>query len=260
MIFISLALFALAIYLFILFIVKRDKGQKEPTSALFAAMGFGFLALVGAMVLNEVLLPTEIIDKVAEGGVGNESVAKLFLVAIGVGIIEESVKVLPFSFFVYKKRYFNELTDGIIYFGIIGLTFGIVEDIFYSLEFGGGVGVLRILISPYLHASFCILFGWTLIQKKLLNKSWWLVLGGFIAAVTAHGLFDFFAFLGGWWLLVVLVITIALNILLFVLFRRAQITDAAYGKSAVGINKFCRHCGKPNPEQLLYCSYCGKHS
>ncbi len=32
------------------------------------------------------------------------------------------------------------------------------EDLLYSLQYGGGVGILRIIISPYLHVGFTILF------------------------------------------------------------------------------------------------------
>jgi len=260
MIIAALIAFAVAVYLFILFIIKRDRGHKEPIEALFAAMGFGILAVFLAMILNGILIPKEVIDAIGTNNSQHIPTTTLLASAIGIGFIEESVKCIPLAFFIYKKRYFDELTDGIIYFGIVGLTFGIIEDILYSIEYGGAVGLFRIIISPYLHASFTILFGMCLIQRKVLKRSWMLVVGGYLAAILAHGFFDFFVFIGGLGLLLMFALTVTLNILLFVFFRRSQLLDERRGESAIGINKFCRHCGKPNPERLLYCSFCGKHS
>lgn len=261
MIIVAFVLFAAAVYLFIHLIVKRDHGHKEPVAALFFAMGYGVLAVVLASILNNLLVPSEVIESV--GGQDSQAlpVGVLAFSALAVGVVEESVKAIPLALFIYKKRYFNELTDGIIYFGIVGLTFGIIEDIMYTLEFGGGVGIMRIIFLPYLHAGLTILFGFCLAQKKVLNRSWMLPAFGLASAILIHALYDFFAFLNkpvG--IIFVLIITVAVNTALFVLFRRAQRADEVQGRSAVGINKFCRHCGQPNPKRLLYCSQCGKHS
>ncbi len=258
---IALLLFALAVYLFILFIVKRDRGNREPIEALFIAMGFGLAAVIAAFFLNHFLLPGDI-DAIADP-TSNQQFSSLYIlmISLGVGLIEETVKIVPLALFIYKKRYFNELTDGIIYFGIAALTFGIVEDISYMLNFGGGVGIFRILLSPYLHATFTILFGLALAYKKVLNKSWWLVFAGYLSAIVVHGLYDFFIFSrspAG--TILSLVIALFSSVVLFVLFRKAQIDDEKSGQSTKGINKFCRHCGKPNPKRLLYCSFCGKLS
>ncbi len=253
--------FALTIYLFIKFIVKADRGSKEPTGALFGAMGFGILAVIGASFLNEIFVPFEVLDQIGtEGGVGVSS-GTLLGAALTVGVIEESLKALPLAFFIYKKKYFNELTDGIIYFGIVGLTFGVIEDFTYALQYGGGVGLLRVIFSPYLHAGFCAIFGMYFVQKKLLKKSWLLVALGFMGAILAHAAFDFAAFNPGpLSLLVLLIITVVVNTLLFVFFRKAKQIDETRGMSAIGTNKYCRNCGQPNPDRYLFCMRCGKHT
>lgn len=257
----ALIAFAAVVYLFIRFIVQRDFGTKEPITALFAAMGFGFLALGIAGTLNYFLIPNEIFETMENPELPKPALGTLVYAAFMVGLIEESAKALPLALFIYKKKYFNELTDGIIYFGIVGLTFGIIEDVMYTLQFGGGVGLLRILFSPYLHAAFTCTFGAYLIQKKVLGKSWLTVFAAYLAAIFIHGVFDLAAFSGeAWAILVVLAITVTMNILLFVFFRKAQRIDESRGLSATGINKFCRNCGRPNPQRFLYCSYCGKHA
>jgi protease PrsW len=255
-----LLLFGITIFLFVLFIIKRDHGRKEPLPALYAALGFGLLSLFIAGILNELLIPQEVIDSIGIGA-GGISNTKLFASVMLIGLIEESAKCVPIAFFMYKKKYFDELTDGIIYFGIVALTFGIIEDFVYAKNFGVGVGISRIILSPYLHAGFTMLFGICLSYKKVLNKSWLLVFIGYIAAISAHGIYNFFAFKGGIaGFFVILQITLMLNVLLFVLFRKAQKIDESRGLSTVGINKYCRSCGKPNPKRFLHCSYCGRLS
>ena len=257
----ALIAFSVAVYLFILFIVKRDRGSKEPITALFAAMGFGVLGVIAAGTLNNIFVPSAVIDQIGSQEVGGVPTWQLFTAALTVGLIEESVKAIPLAIYIYKKHYFNELTDGIIYFGIVGLTFGIIEDFMYAIEYGGGVGLMRIIMSPYLHAGFCAIFGMYFVQKKLLKRSWWIVVAAFIAAVLAHALFDFAAFTGtGWSVLALLVMTVVINVGLFVFFRRAQKIDEKMGNSAVGMNKFCRSCGRPNKDRHLYCLYCGKRT
>lgn len=261
MIIVALLAFALIVYLFILFIVKADRGSKEPIGALFAAMGFGILAVIAASILNDIFVPTEVLDQIGSQDAGSVSNGTLLGAALTVGVIEESVKALPIAFFLYKKRYFNELTDGIIYFGIVGLTFGVIEDFSYSLDFGGGVGIMRVITSPYLHAGFCAIFGMYFVQKKLLQKSWLIVLFGYLAAILAHAIFDFAAFTAGpVSIIVLLIITVAVNTLLFVFFKKAKRLDEARGMSAIGTNLFCRNCGKANPDRYLYCLWCGKRT
>lgn len=261
MIVVALVSFIVAVLLFILFIIRRDHGSKEPTGALLAAFGFGVLALILASVLNELILPERVVSGIGTKELSGIPVTTLITASLAVGLIEESLKALPLAAYIYKKQYFNELTDGIIYFGIVGLTFGIIEDIFYSLQFGGGVGLVRILFFPYLHTCFSVLFGLTFITKKLFNKSWLLVLAGYAGAIFTHALFDFSVFKGGLYLpLVTLPLTIFLNTMLFVIFKRVQRLDEKMGRSATGINKYCRRCGKPNPQRLLYCTYCGRLS
>lgn len=261
MILLAFILFGLAIYLFILFIIKRDRGHKEPTSALFAAAGFGLLAVLLAGFLNELFVPSQIMDSFASGESHGLSKETLLYTALSIGLIEETLKNVPLAFFIYKKRYFDELTDGVIYFGIAGLTFGIIEDIAYTLMYGGGVGTMRIITSPYLHSAFCILFGIILIRTKVFKRPWLLAAAGLLAATLAHGIYDLLVFSGGLINnLLVLLVAVSMNIIFFVLFRRSQREDEKRGHSSIGENKFCRHCGKPNPRRLLYCSFCGQLS
>lgn len=255
-----LILVSTVVYLFILYTVKADRGSKEPTRALFGAAGFGLLAVIIAGFLNELLIPSQALEAIGTEQSHTLPFGLLAQSVLTVGLIEEGLKAIPLALFIYRKGYFNELTDGVIYFGIAGLTFGIIEDLTYTAEYGVGVGIFRIIFSPYLHAGFTVLFGIALVQMKLLKKPFLFVVGGFGAAILAHALYDFAVFKGGFFLLLALALTVLLNTMIFVFFKKAQKIDEARGMSAVGINKYCRNCGVPNPKHYLFCEQCGKHT
>lgn len=97
--------FSVAVYLFILFIVKRDRGSKEPITALFAAMALAYSALFLQEITKQyfcsgvLLLIRLVAKKLAVFQHGN------FTAALTVGLIEESVKAIPLAIYIYKKHY-----------------------------------------------------------------------------------------------------------------------------------------------------------
>lgn len=259
--FISLFLFALATLIFLHFTVAKDRGRREPKSALYAAFGFGVLALVISGIAESFLVDDKILESIGESNSVAVSAPELLIAAFTIGLIEELAKCLPLAIFLYKKRYFDELTDGVIYFGIVALTFGMIENIFYTFAYGGGIGIARAIIGLYAHAGFAVFFGVALAYHKILKRPFWIVPASLFVGITAHALYDFYAFsndsIG---VLGIFMLSMLLNILVFVIFRRAQRSDEARGQSTIGENKFCRHCGAPNPDRLLYCSQCGNLS
>jgi RsiW-degrading membrane proteinase PrsW (M82 family) len=243
-------------WLFIRWLIQQDRGPKEPPKALWIAGLLGLAAVPMAMLLETYFLPD--IDIMNIHTLPRD---QLISMAFMVGLIEEGVKLLPLALFLYGKKFFNEMTDGIIYFAIAGMVFGIVENIGYTLGYGPGTGIARILMGPYIHAGFCVLFGWMLARHKVVGK-WPLgIVIGFLASVGVHGLYDFGLFYAhGWSVLMSIATTIAVNIGVFALLRQAQDTDAKLGIAASGDNYYCRSCGAPNPERYLYCTKCGKRT
>lgn len=236
------------------YLIAHDHGEKEPVGALWLAAGLGLLGGVGAALLEGWFIPhDDLLPGAALGG--------MLVAALGVGVIEEACKFIPLALVLYGKRYFNEHTDGIIYFAIAGLGFGLPENLLYTLQFGAKAGTVRLVMTPIFHAAATGLIGYFLIKRKLAGRpalGIWLPLA---ALMVLHGLYDFGLLSGSlFYGMISLMITLGIAGALFVAFLRAQEHDQDMGLSVVGHNSFCRSCGYPNPQHHLYCVHCGKNA
>lgn len=215
------------LYIFVIRIVRKDRGSREPLGALFKAFGFGILAVLVAGELNYIITPENVIKAIENESFEGISLATLASTSLAVAVIEESLKSLPLAFFIYKKNYFNEITDGVIYFGLAGLAFGLIETFAYAMEFGQETGIYRLVLLPYFHASLCAIFGIFLAQKKYFSKSWLLPVFGLIVSIAGHALYNFGLMSGIVLLLLGSVgLTLIINIALFKNFKRAQREEA----------------------------------
>ena len=200
------------------YLISFDRGEKEPVSALWLALGFGFVGgIVAAIIERQLISPS--------------------------------------------KKYFNEHTDGIIYFAIVGLGFGLPENILYTIHFGTKTGLSRMFLTPFFHAAITAMVGYFFIKSKLAKKSWLRVIPVLLIAMLLHGLYDFgLASNRQSYAIGSIIITLSLSLLLFLLYTRATDLDQRLGKSIVGKNNYCRNCGQPNPKHHLYCVHCGQRA
>jgi len=236
------------------FLLAHDKGEKEPIAALWLAVAFGFLgAFVATLIESRLINPDNLLP-----GMPHSTV---LFTAMAVGAIEEICKFLPLAVVIYHRRYFNEHTDGIIYFALAGLGFGLPENIIYTLQFGGGTGATRLLLTPLFHAATTGIIGYYLAKQKLSGKA---VIGvgmPLTSIIILHGLYDFGLASGSsLYAAIALLITLGTTGTLFLLFLRATEHDQEMGLSVVGNNSFCRSCGWANPTHHLYCTQCGKNA
>lgn len=236
------------------YLIAHDRGEREPVMALWAAVAFGMGGAVAAGFIEGKFLSD------ANLTFGAQLSAILFS-ALAVGFIEEICKFVPLAVYIYKKRFFNEHTDGVIYFALAGIGFGLPENILYTIQFGIQAGKLRLILTPLFHAASTGLVGYFLIKRKLSGKRAWGIAGILISVAILHGLYNFGLIAGvGMYVVVALIITLGLSSGLFMAYLRATQLDQDLGLSAVGHNTFCRSCGQPNPEHHLYCAHCGKRA
>ncbi|MEO8785252.1 MAG: PrsW family glutamic-type intramembrane protease [Candidatus Saccharimonadales bacterium] len=241
------------------YLISHDRGAKEPVSGLWIAVGFGVLAAAVAGVAESIIIPGHYLSHPSSG-----TPLQLLAVAMAIGVVEESFKFIPLALYLYHKSFFNEHTDGIIYFALAGLGFGLPENILYAFSFGAKSGLMRVIMTPIFHSTTTALVGYFLIRAKLGHrKPIALVSTALLAAIFLHGLYDFGLLVAGQiplFALLSVILTGALTICFFWLYKKATQQDQALGISSQGANDFCRHCGTANPEHNLYCSHCGKHA
>lgn len=236
------------------YFIANDKGEREPIGALWLAFGFGFAGGIVAAIVENFLIPTNDMSP---------PTALLIILAasMAIGVIEEGSKFIPLAIFIYPKRYFNEHTDGIIYFALAGLGFGLPENILYTVQFGAATGFRRMLLTPIFHAAITGMVGFFLIRAKMAHRSPARVIPVLLVAMLLHGLYDFGLASGiAIYTLFSILITLGLTTLLFLLYAWATEQDQQLGFSAVGHNTFCRSCGQANPDHHLYCTHCGRRA
>jgi RsiW-degrading membrane proteinase PrsW (M82 family) len=238
----------------VVFLLKNDKGEKEPVNALWLAAGFGLIGAILAAIIEKELIPLSHIKAGAP-------IATMLFSFLGVGIIEEGLKFLPLAIFIYPKKYFNEHTDGIIYFAIAGLGFGLPENILYTLQYGAKAGLGRLILTPFFHAAITGMVGYALAKSKLAKKHPLSIWPIFLLAIVLHAIYDFglssgtdlFAFIS-------ITITLALSVNFLRLFFKAKDLDEDDGLAAVGHNNYCRSCGFINSHHHVYCTHCGQRA
>ncbi len=253
--FVLIQLFIAAGVLLLLYLLSKDRGSKEPRSMLWAALGFGLLAIPIAMFFESFIGIRDFLD------VEGMPMGWLAQQALWIGLIEECAKFLPLAIFIYKKGYFNEHTDGVLYFAVAGLGFGVPENILYTVQEGTATGVGRLILTPIFHAATTAFIGYYLARAKVERRSLRGPALALVAMILVHAFYDF-GLLSQEALLVFgsVLTTASISGALFLYASTAKKQDEFWGLSAIGTNKFCRKCGRANPHLYLYCARCGKRA
>lgn len=122
----------------------------------------------------------------------------IFMTAfITAAFVEEAIKLWVVKTHAYNDKNFNEVMDGITYTIIASLGFATFENIFYVMDGGFGIGILRAVVSVPAHALFSGIMGFYIGKSKFAKtrgQTTKLILTGFAYGVFYHGLFDFLLF------------------------------------------------------------------
>ena len=169
------ALFALALapaLFWFWFFARRDRNP-EPAWLLFRTFAWGM-----AMVIPAALLET-----------GISSLAGTTVMLLTVGLIEEGCKLLA-ALSVIKRHEFDEPIDGLIYATAASLGFATLENVFYLLEHGAALILLRGPISTLGHILFSGAWGYAMSLRRFSNGKHSLRKGWLLAALL-HTIFNF---------------------------------------------------------------------
>ena len=187
----SLLTLAIAPVIVIIFYVYiRDKFEKEPKKLLFYTFLIGAIASV---LISTILysISNFFLPKAQEFSVFDQFLKAFFVVAL----IEEFSKYVIVRYYNQPKKAFNEPFDGIIYAVMVSMGFAFIENIFYVLDGGISVAILRAFTAVPAHATFGIIMGYFMGKAKFSKKKsrWNLI--GLTMAILFHGAYDFFLFI-----------------------------------------------------------------
>lgn len=148
----------------------------------------------------------------------------LFTMTFLLGLLEESLKLLPILLFIYPREEFNEVPDGILYVLAAGLGFAFLENLLYSLLYGLEVGLIRAFLTSLAHATFSGILGFYLGLTRIYpEKSRLLLLQGLVLASLLHGLYNYILLEDLLPFSLVLVALALLQFYLFYLMRKARL-------------------------------------
>ncbi len=201
-------LFVQAIYLssglslaYIFFLYRSNPLRRLPGSRVTISFVVGMIAVIPVILIKQLV-------QLPEG-------SSLFTSFVSAGMIEEGVKFALMALTIWRFSFpdLAEPLDFAIYFGILGVGFGIYEDFSYlfsgtySVWQTGDIGqfhrALQVLVTARAfpgHILFDSLAGFLLGRARFLTdwrvKGGWIA-GAFILAVALHGSFNMIAMYGG---------------------------------------------------------------
>jgi RsiW-degrading membrane proteinase PrsW (M82 family) len=167
------------------FLFVKDK-SREPGAYLILAFILGMVSIIPAWLLEQLWHNY--------APLSDDSLAGTLVFAfIGIALMEEVPKFLFLRIGFYPRTFFDEPLDGIVYAGMIGMGFAMVENLLYAVEHGMGTTILRAFTAVPAHAVFAVLMGYYMGLAKFDRDNHALLMRkSLLWAVLIHGLYDFF--------------------------------------------------------------------
>ena len=186
---ILLFLAILPVFLLCVYINKKDI-NKEPIGLLMLIFFLGFMMALPVIFLEFILgdfFPT---DNVL-------SFYRLFFnIFISIALVEEGAKWIVTRHVGFTNKEFDEIYDIIVYAVFSSLGFACIENIFYVLNNGIFVAIIRAVLSVPGHMCFGVLMGYFLAKARvsLLHKNKKLYIKNMVLSILipsfAHSLYD----------------------------------------------------------------------
>lgn len=174
------------------YIYKKDRAEREPLGfVLFVLlMGTVFAPLAG--ILEKIA--TQIITQFYTPETLDYEKVHNFL---GVGLIEESIKLSVLLIFVWRSPNFDYRYDGIVYAVASSLGFAALENVLYVIQFGTQVSIGRAIFAIPGHTTFGVFMGYYLSRAKnhkMQNhkiRQFFMSLYAIAIPTLIHGTYDF---------------------------------------------------------------------
>ena len=172
----------------------RDRSRPEPVGYTFLAFACGIAAgwlgqrlYQGLAIVGVWFDPYQLAD--------SHTLGLLLYSVLGIALLEEFAKLLPFVLVIRWLPAFDEPVDGIIYAAFIALGFASYENFFYLDFLTTSEQLARGLSGSLIHVMFASLWGYPIGRAILAQRSIGsAVAKGLGAAVFVHGIYNFLVF------------------------------------------------------------------
>lgn len=188
------------------FFIFQDRAEPEPRRLLMQVffLGLGVAIFTGALELtiinlffsNQYEIIIDIISSFSETGL---------LMLVLAGIVEEFIKFLAIREFIYSKKDFNQVNDGVFYTVALAIGFIIMENsiYFYSLYPGETLNmfiysvVARGLATTLMHVTCAVIIGYAFGRMKFTPKhSLLIAIRALVLVIIFHVTFNVLVYFG----------------------------------------------------------------
>jgi len=153
------------------------------------------VTLIGGMFFAEVCtILYDFFDYGFNLKINGKIINDLFYCMFGIGLIEETVKIIPFLLMLKFSRQVNESIDYVIYASVSALGFAFMENLIYFQDPGLKSITGRTLMSVLLHMSLSTFAMYGIFYSRYKKRGQNIIIyfmAWFSIAVIAHGLYDF---------------------------------------------------------------------
>ncbi len=239
-------------------VYSRDRYRPEPRALVARTFLLGAVAVIPVAAVEAALIyaATGIFDITAVEGASLGMIAYVsFVVA---GVTEEVGKFAVVRATIYRSPYFDEPMDGLVYGAAAALGFATLENLAYALSFGWEVILIRGPLTTLAHVLFSALWAYPLGMSKINpTGARGRVPAGLLAAIAAHGLFDFLVLSQNAYSLLAIPLFLAGGALFALMLRRARHLSP-YRDKVAELLVMCPRCGITVPYYAAYCTACGR--
>jgi RsiW-degrading membrane proteinase PrsW (M82 family) len=180
-----IALFISSIW--IVYFREIDVFEKERWNHLIPMFLFGCLSIPLTIYLTELTVFPLI------GVYSKTLLSQLLYFILGVGLVEELSKTIPFLLFaIFFRKKINEPLDYIIYMSVGALAFAAIENVKYFTQIGSHLIDGRSILSTVTHVycSSIVAYGMIIFMRKPTLLRSWIPLAHLLLASINHGLYN----------------------------------------------------------------------
>jgi len=172
--------------IFFFITLYRLDSEKESFQLLFKLFLSGILACFMIGLVNLYLDPFPLLSQ-------KYFLGPFFYHFFYVGFLEEILKWFCVYFIGYKNDEFDQNYDIILYADTVALGFALLENIFYVINGGYIVAILRAIFAIPAHLCYGTFMGYDLLQYKEKKKKKFLIFS-IVFPMMIHGFYDFCLF------------------------------------------------------------------